>query len=70
VLVQRSDREEFMNSRITGAVLVAVARFLPFSCWPYAAGGATLVDNPFVNSYDPAVAPLLSGGVVVRGWLR
>jgi hypothetical protein len=37
---------------MSGAMLVAVAAFVPLTGWPDDARGATLVDNPFVNSYS------------------
>jgi hypothetical protein len=41
-----------MNSRISGAMRVAVAAFVFLTAWPHTSGGATLVGNPFVNSYS------------------
>lgn len=41
-----------MNSRISGAMLGAVAALVPLAGWPRAVRGATLIDNPFVNSYS------------------
>ena len=41
-----------MNCRISGAILSAVAAFVHLTGWPRAASGATLVANPFGNSYS------------------